>query len=409
VVVFYKEIAMGSQEKVTQVGLDVHRKFSLASLRDSSGKVVARQRLEHMDRNQFRMKVSNWPAGTPVVLEGTFGWGWMSDELSTLKIDPHLAASRKVAAWREGRGMAKSNKIDADLLGELWDEKPMIRRGVPCRWWEAWLAPQEVRDQRELLRHRMSLVRTQTGIKNRIHAILHRHGIVSELSDLFGVAGRRFLSLLVNDEQALRETARRTLKDQLVLLDSLRRLIARATREFRSTMRRSETGRRLMTLPGVSTVLAYTIIAEIGRIERFPDSRCLLRYSLLAPRADDSGEERAGKPIGRRIGHAGRTTLQWAWIEAAHGAARKDKTLREIFNRRTKNGKEDRGRGYITVANRMCRIAYAMWKKGTDYQAVAPARPGSAKSKELVSSGNGPALGPYGHMPETIGHERPHM
>jgi len=153
-----------------------------------------------------------------------------------------------------------------------------------------------------------------------------------------------------------------------------------------------------MTLPGVSTVLAYTIVAEIGRIERFANPRGLLRYSLLAPEADDSGEERPGKPLGRRIGHAGRTTLQWAWIQAAHGAVRKDANFRATFNRRTNNGKEDRGRGYITVANRMCRIGYAMWKKQTDYQEVPPPRPGSVKKeKELVSSGNGPALLTYGH------------
>lgn len=394
---------MDTRRKVTQIGLDVHRRFSIASLRDGSSRIVARQRLEHADRNGLRKKISNWPAETPVILEGTFGWGWMSDELLAAKMEPHLASSRKVAAWRQGRGLAKSNKLDADLLGELWDQKP--------RWWEVWLAPQEVRDQRELLRHRMSLVRIQTGVKNRIHAVLHRHGIITELSDLFGVSGRRFLSRLVEDEQALRETGRRTLKDQLILLDALRRLIARATRQFRATVRHNATAKRLTTLPGISTVLAYTIMAEIGRIERFADSRCLLRYSLLAPQADDSGEERDGKPIGRRIGHAGRTTLQWAWIEAAHGAVRKDGSLRAIFNRRTNNGKEDRNRGYITVANRMCRIGYAMWRKQMDYQEVPPARPGSMKTgktgsvkkrEELVSSGNGPALPPYGHTPRLI-------
>jgi hypothetical protein len=147
-------------------------------------------------------------------------------------------------------------------------------------------------------------------------------------------------------------------------------------------MRHSEPGKRLMTLPGISTVLAYTIVAEIGRIERFASSRALLRYSLLAPMANDTGEDRDGKPLGRRIGHAGRTTLQWAWIEAAHGASRKDKYFREIFERRTNGGKEDRGRGYITVANHLCKIGYAMWKHETNYQEKPPARPGSEKAKE---------------------------
>jgi transposase len=308
-----------------------------------------------------------------VILEGTFGWGWICDELLALNMDPHLASSRKVSGWREHLGLAKSNKIDADLLGRLWNEKE--------RWWEIWMAPPEVRDQRELLRYRMSLVQVQTGVKNRIHAVLHRHGIINEWSDLFGTSGRRFLSLLLRDEDALRETGRQTLRGHLVLLDTVRRLIAQATQQFKKMVQRDPAAQRLMTLPGVSTVLAYTIVSEIGRIERFANSRRLLRYSLLAPQADDSGDEREGKPIGRRIGHAGRKTLQWAWIEAAHGAVRKDPNLREIFNRRTNDGKDDRGRGYITVANRMCRIGYAMWKKGTEYQEVVPERPGSKEQK----------------------------
>ncbi|MGH9552803.1 MAG: IS110 family transposase, partial [Terriglobales bacterium] len=351
-----------------------------AAARDASHQIVWRERLDHVDRNGLRKRVSHWPAGTPVILEGTFGWGWMSDELSAARLDPHLSSSRKVAGWREARGIAKNNKIDADLLSELWDQKPELRHGELKRWWEVWLAPQEVRDQRELLRHRMSLVKMQTETKNRVHALLHRHGIVSEFSDLFGVAGRRFLSLLMNDPQRLRETGRQTLKDQLILLDQLRRLIARATRQFRQQLARSKPGQRLMTLPGISTVLAYTIIAEIGKIERFRKSRSLARYSLLAPQADDSGEEREGKPIGRKIGHAGRHTLQWAWIEAARGAVRKDAYFRAIFNRRTDNGKKDRNRGYITVANVMCKIGHAMLSKGTDYQEVAPRRPGTRRN-----------------------------
>ncbi|MGD0464033.1 MAG: IS110 family transposase [Tepidisphaeraceae bacterium] len=388
-------------DTVTQVGLDVHRKFSSASLRDATGKVIARERLDHVDRQKLRERIAQWPHQTPVILEATFGWGWLSDELQALNMQPHLASSGKVAAWRDGRGIAKSNKIDADLLGELWNEKPTPRRGVMRRWWEVWLAPQEVRDQRELLRHRMALVQAQTQVKNRIHATLHRHGVIIELTDLFGVGGRRFLSLL-SEDKTLRVSGRQTLKEDLILLDALRRLIARATRRFRLTMQRSDTGQRLTTLPGVSTVLGYTLLAEIGRIERFASCRSLLQYSLLAPQANDSGEERDGKPIGRRIGHAGRTTLQWAFIQAAHSAVRKDKFFRDLFNRRTHGGKQDRGRGYITVANRMCRIAYALWKRQQDYQEVPPPRPGSHRHQELISSGSGPALARIGHELEAV-------
>src|SRR5947209_16294888 len=32
-------------------------------------------------REQLRKELGGWPQGMPVILEGTFGWGWMSDEL----------------------------------------------------------------------------------------------------------------------------------------------------------------------------------------------------------------------------------------------------------------------------------------------------------------------------------------
>ena len=70
---------MKNAKTVACVGLDCHRKFSIASARDGSMGVVWRRRLEHADRNGLRKELSQWPTGTPVILEATFGWGWMSD------------------------------------------------------------------------------------------------------------------------------------------------------------------------------------------------------------------------------------------------------------------------------------------------------------------------------------------
>ena len=41
---------------------------------------------------------------------------------------------------------------------------------------EAWIAPPEVRQLRALLRHRASLVRLGTQLRNRIHAVAADHG-----------------------------------------------------------------------------------------------------------------------------------------------------------------------------------------------------------------------------------------
>ena len=124
---------MRTDAGVTQLGWDIDRKFSKVTARDSRGKIAWRQRLDHCDRPRMRERLADWPNGAPVVLEGTFGWGWMSDELTAAGLDPHLASSSKLAAWRKARGMAKSNRKHADLLSELWSEQG--------RWWEVWLAP----------------------------------------------------------------------------------------------------------------------------------------------------------------------------------------------------------------------------------------------------------------------------
>jgi transposase len=94
-------------------------------------------------------------------------------------------SSRKAAVGRDLQGLAKSNRTDADLLSRLGFEPP--------RLWEVWLPPPAVRQQREWRRYRMALVRTQTGLKNRAHAILHRYGLFPEVVKLFSATGRRWL------------------------------------------------------------------------------------------------------------------------------------------------------------------------------------------------------------------------
>ena len=363
-------------------GLDVHRRFSTVTARNAEGKIAWRQRLRHEDRRLFRESLENWPRGIPVILESSFGWEWMCEELEQVGLKPLLASSRKVAAWRNARGMAKSNRTDADLLSELGRQTD--------RWWQVWLPPCEVRDRREWLRYRMTLVRLQTGLKNRIHAILHRHGILHDFSDLFGVAGRGMLTRLANDAKnpRLRESGRATLKGYLQLLDHLRRQIATVTRTIRGQLRATPEGKRLRGLPGVGVVLAHTILAEVGDFGRFHSAKHLASYSLLAPRAFDSGEETDEAPKGRHVGHIGRRTLKWAWIEAAHGAVRRGGRFREVFDRHTDGGKRNRNRGYIFVGHELCRTAYAISKKGTEYHDDPPERPGSSKKKTVSARRN---------------------
>ena len=357
---------------VTQCGLDNHRKFGELTARDVDMNVVARMKLDYTHREVMARQLSQLPPGTPLIMEASFGWNWVCDQAAESGLSPCLASGSKVSGWRELKSKAKSNKIDADAISEL----PMKED-----WWRVWLAPVEVRDQRELLRYRMGLVQIQTQTKLRIHALLHRHGIIQPFSDLFGVGGRKLLKALVESD-TLRETARLTLDGHLQLLDWLRGRIAVATRLFRKHVVQDPLGQRLRTVPGIGVILAYTILAEVGSFARFANARKLSAYACLVPLADDSGEMDGSPPQGRHVGHAGRRTLKWALIEAAHGAVLKDAYFRDIFNRRTDGGKRDRNRGYIAVARQLCHVVYACQKEGREYRPAAS--PAAAVALETI-------------------------
>jgi len=63
---------------VTCGGMDVHYKFSNVTFRDKAGNIVRRQRLAHPQRNELKEHLSRWPKGLPIVMEASFGWGWLT-------------------------------------------------------------------------------------------------------------------------------------------------------------------------------------------------------------------------------------------------------------------------------------------------------------------------------------------
>lgn len=372
-------------------GMDVHYKFSTVTLRDHAGRVVRRERLEHRQRAELRERVNRWPKGIPVVLEASFGWGWLSDVLQEAGLEPHLSNCYKLEQMRKARGQVKTNKKDADLISLLPFET--------TAWWEVWRAPREVRNRREQMRFRGDLVALQTAVKNRIHAIFHRHGIFHEFCDLFGGAGRRFLAeWCIGGSEYLSAEALQALRGQVKLLDHLRGQLADVAWTLRKQLARTPLIRRLKTIDGFGLILSHVLTAEIGAIERFRNHKALASYSLLAPRSQDTGEEDPGRSAwGRHLGTRGNRTLKWAFIEAAHGAVRSGGRWRALFDRVTDGGTKDRNRGYIKVARELVKVVYVVWAKGVDYQPIPPGRPGCKSNKNQSRSGTGQPFHPMVH------------
>src|SRR5215469_9470410 len=103
----------------------------------------------------------------------------------------------------------KTDKLDARRLAIL------LRNGTLP---EVWIPPGELRDQRELLRLRIFLVRLRARVKNRIHGTLARHNVQIPGSDLFGVASRL---KLIERLPELPIHSREAVEQELITLDFL--------------------------------------------------------------------------------------------------------------------------------------------------------------------------------------------
>jgi transposase len=347
------------------LGWDIHRKFSKVSLQEMTSEgqigVVERARLEHGDRQAMKQWLERVPAGTPVALEAAFGWPWIADLLEEAGLEPHLGhpPAIKVLAQHE----AKGDRCDADRLGKF-----QLRGILP----ESYLAPPEVRQRRERMRYRIALVRLQTGVKNRIQAILHRLGILHPFSDLFGKSGRAFLEKL-----DLPEASHAVLSGYLRLLDHLRKELEQVEQWMRRNLPQDEVVRWLKTLPGIGVILAHVIRAEIGEIERFPSYRHLASYSGLAPLSDDSADRHGRRHCSPACNH----TLRWALIEAATGVLATKGTkawrLRRLYGRLTGGGRYNKNQAKVALARELIKLVYIVWSKGEPYTETPSPRPGA--------------------------------
>jgi transposase len=92
---------------------------------------------------ELRAEIARAGKSPKVVLEATYGWYWAADTLAAAGAEVHLAHPLGVKAFSYRR--VKNDERDAaDLAG-------LLRMG---RLPEAWIAPPEVRELRELTRYR---------------------------------------------------------------------------------------------------------------------------------------------------------------------------------------------------------------------------------------------------------------
>jgi transposase len=119
------------------------------------------------------------------VIESMTGARVVHDTLEQEGWDVEIADAQKV------KGLAplacKTDRIDSRVLAVL-----SHRDLVPA----IWLPDPRIREERELARFRLHLVKHKSALKNRIHSTLINFGRPCPVTDLFGAEGRRLLARL---------------------------------------------------------------------------------------------------------------------------------------------------------------------------------------------------------------------
>jgi Transposase len=160
------------------VGIDLHRRRTVIVRQSETGEHLETRRIVN-DPAALAREVGKAGVEPEVVLEATYGWYWAADVLAEAGARVHLAHPLGIKGFTYRR--VKNDVRDAADLADL------LRMG---RLPEAWIAPPEVRELRELVRHRAKLVTVRSGFKAGVHAVLAKQGLHLQVKDLFGPAGR---------------------------------------------------------------------------------------------------------------------------------------------------------------------------------------------------------------------------
>jgi transposase len=241
-----------------------------------------------------------------------------------VRVPPKLMAGRRKASRQRG----KSDPIDSlavarAALEEGIDTLPTARLEGPAR------------EIKLLLDHREDIVAERTRIQNRLRWLLHDRWPELELPA--GCLDRRvWLDRLSGRLQRTRQDADvRVMRAQIRRLRELTREAAVLERELLALVRGLQP--RLLDLPGVGTLTAAKLIAEIAGIDRFGSHAKLARLAGIAPIPASSGNRTRF-----RLDRGGNRQLNAAIHRMAITQLRIHPPARDYIDRRIAEGKTKR-------------------------------------------------------------------
>jgi transposase len=261
------------------VGLDYHQNVVQVCVMNGEGRVLSNRKVNnYIPAIVEVVRRLGRPAG--VAIEACCGAADLADKLHQ-KTGWSVSLAHTGFVARMKQNPDKTDYGDAKLLADL------LRVGYLPK---VWLAPEEIRRLRRLVRYRQQRVDQRRNVKLRIRALLRENRLRCPFQ---ASAWTRLWLGWLRDTPELGGEDRWLLDQHLEDLRSLTGPIQEAEELLESRAKDDAVIRKLRSFQGIGLVTAVTMRAEIGRFDRFQSGKQLARFCGLSPRNASSGERQA--------------------------------------------------------------------------------------------------------------------
>jgi transposase len=317
-------------------GIDLHKRTAVIATVDETGKVVEEVTLP-TSRSALARYFHGLPEPTVATVEATSSWYWLRDLLEQQDVPLTLAHAKFVKAIAYAK--VKTDAVDALTLAQL-HRVDLIPR--------AHMVSPELRPLRDLLRTRLHLVEKRTGAKNSIQRLLEKYNVPEPAR--------------LPDEATLQAS----LYEELIelLTDQIRRIELR----LQPQLIPNPDIQRLLWIPGVGKLVAFTLYLEIDGIDRFPTVRQFFSYCRVVPGARNS----AGKTRHARR-KDGNRHLKLALSHAAVRATQYFPVIKAFYRRKARQKNPAIAR--TLVQKEIARAVYIVLRDQVDFNHTFKGQP----------------------------------
>ena len=309
-------------------GIDPDKRSAYLTTLDNEGALACQKKLP-CRREALRLYFRRLEGRHRAVVETTTGWYWVSDLLEKEGIELVLAHAKHLKAIAYAK--VKTDKVDSATLAHL-----LRTDMIP----EAHKISSELRPMRDVLRTRLRLVDRRIAAINSVHRLLEKVNLraVDDLPELMQLQSQCHL-----DEARL-----------------LEQQIKRLEKTLRPELLPKPPIQRLLRIPGIGEVNAYTIYLEIGDIGRFASEKKFFSYSRLVPGADNSARSHRHKKS-----KDGNRYLKLAFSHAAVRAVQYYPVVQTFYKKKKRKKPDPVARAI--VAKELARIVYHVLTKEEDF------------------------------------------